>query len=84
MLFDHYDPPAFVKQDTFVTGRRSNITMYSKKWLDYFQEQVNSQRTDNILVMWGGDFSHQNGETYNALDEIMEGLREAIEQEPGM
>ena len=28
--------------------------------------------------MWGGDFAHQNGETYDRLDEILQSLDDEI------
>ena len=41
------------------------------KWLEYFDNQLKTQRTNNVLVMWGGDFSHTNRKTFETLGDII-------------
>ena len=45
------------------------------KWLEYFGNQLKTQRTNNVLVMWGGDFSHTNRKTFETLGDIISILK---------
>ena len=38
ILYDHYDPPVFIRQKTFVKGSKIDAVRLKYHWLDYFQE----------------------------------------------
>ena len=74
VLYDHYDPPDFIPNYYFKTGatyEKNEMRRATYKWLEYFDNQLKTQRTNNILVMWGGDFSHTNRKTFETLGDII-------------
>lgn len=44
------------------------------EWLKYFNNQLASQRTNNVLVMWGNDFSLINPTSLDTLNMLIEAL----------
>ena len=77
MLYDHYNAPDFVNRQYYVDGNYgSDPAAYdTPMWYDYFERQLSVYKTDNILVMWGDDFSHKRADrTFYALDTIIDQL----------
>ena len=49
--------------------------LYAKSWTDSWDKQAEAYMTPNVLVMWGGDFSHYAPGTFDTLDILMDGVR---------
>ena len=44
---------------------------YLGSWFEYFENQASTQQTNNVLVMWGGDFAHKDASNFDTLTETI-------------
>ena len=83
VLYDHYSPPNSIPALYYHSGGnmkdpKQTSHFYAKFWIDYFEAQAKSYQTTDILIMWGDDFSHYSGTTYDAMDIMMKGIGEVF------
>lgn len=83
VLFDHYTPPDAIPALYYHSGgnmkeNHRNAVYHTKHWLDYFELQAKSYQTRDVLVMWGDDFAHYSGSTYDALDIMIDAIWEVF------
>ena len=59
----------------------SNSTLSANRllqWKQYFDRQVSTYRTNNVLVMWGDDFTHRDNKSYDTLDHYISAIDEYL------
>ena len=54
----------------------------TNQWFKHFEDQMRAFKTNQVLVLWGGDFAHTSGKTYDTLDQILDNLNEFKARNP--
>lgn len=89
VLYDHYQPPDFVYSDDYMVGADPKLNFVfvagqsnEQYWFKHFEAQISAFKTNQVLVLWGGDFAHTSNKTYDTLDKLFESLTEFRDKNP--
>ena len=87
VLLTHYTPAKgtswlsnkyFRSGNDIITTRDADKTV--SHWLNLFQESLTAYKTNNVLILWGDDFAHENAyRTYRSLDAIIRSIETRLE-----
>ena len=64
LLYDHYNPPKFSKLGLIEKNEWTFPLSPSEEaivtgWVNEFRRYQSVHRTNNVLILWGDDFSHK-------------------------